>query len=277
MTRTAYVPAPVAAALSRLLAVGRAELTLLWRNKVALTSAVLIPTGSLYVLHRAMPATYGHSPGRSAATAPVLATGAVGLVLLFVVYATLVPAFVARREELVFKRLRTGQLLDIEILAGTALPAVLIAVVQCALIVGVGVAGLGVSAPADPVLLVVGVAVGIVVVCGLAAVTSVWTHSVELAQLTTMPLMLASVAGSGLVVPSSMMPDWLARVVKVLPLTPVMDVVRTAWVGSPDGTPKHLGTAALWGRGLPPAVAATAWAFVVLYATARVFRWEPRQ
>jgi ABC-2 type transport system permease protein len=47
--------------------------------------------------------------------------------LLPVVFYNVVIALVARREELVLKRLRTGEVRDAEILAGTAAPAVALA------------------------------------------------------------------------------------------------------------------------------------------------------
>jgi ABC-2 type transport system permease protein len=51
----------------------------------------------------------------------------VAFALLSAVYYNLVTALVARREQLVLKRLRTGESTDPEILAGTAAPAIAIA------------------------------------------------------------------------------------------------------------------------------------------------------
>ncbi|CAM5368949.1 Transport permease protein OS=Streptomyces tendae OX=1932 GN=GUR47_21955 PE=3 SV=1 [Streptomyces tendae] len=72
---------------------------------------------------------------------------AIGFSLLFAVYSALVGVFVVRREELVLKRLRTGELRDVEILSGSALPAVLSGLVQ-SLLLAVGCAVLlDLSAP----------------------------------------------------------------------------------------------------------------------------------
>lgn len=252
----------------RMVALGRAEMMMLIRNRTALTSALALPLGSLWLMHSATPSSFSTTNGDKLEAAPVLATGTIGMVLLFVVYSTLVSAYVARREGLVLKRLRTGQLADGEVLAGTALPAVVVALLQCAIVIGVGMTVLHVRAPADPLLLAVGVLLGTVLVAALAALSSALTRTVEMAQLTTMPLLLASVAGSGLIMPLAAMPERLADVCRLLPLTPVMETVRIGWLGADDGT---------WNAGLPHLAGAVLWTVIAVWAAARLFRWDPRK
>lgn len=268
--------APAAAGLRRLRALGRAELLLLARNRSALFSALVVPLLMLWALHDSLPRHYS---GRAAdlATAPVLASGSIGVVLLVVLYSTLVPAFVARREDLVFKRLRTGQLLDLEILGGTALPVAVIALVQCAVLIGVSTLAFGVRAPRNALLLALAVLLGFVLAVAFAAVTSIWTRTTEMAQLTTVPLLIVSVAGSGLVLPLAAMPHGMAAVCKWLPLTPVMELVRLAWLGSANGAAKPLGAAASWSAAVPYLGAALIWAAVAQHLLRRWFRWEPRR
>ncbi|MGV9252861.1 ABC transporter permease [Streptomyces sp. NPDC003697] len=252
----------------RVVALGRAEMMMLVRNRTALVSALALPLGSLWLMRSATPASFSSTNGDELEAAPVLATGTIGMVLLFVVYSTLVSAYVARREALVLKRLRTGQLADGEVLAGTALPAVVVALVQCALVIGVGMTVLHVRAPADPLLLATGVLLGTVMVAALAALSSALTRTVEMAQLTTMPLLLVSVAGSGLVMPLDVMPERLADICHLLPLTPVMETVQTGWLGADDGT---------WKAGLPHLGGAVVWTVIAVWGAARLFRWDPRK
>lgn len=102
----------------RLTALGRSELTLLRRNRAALSMALLMPAAMVFLLR----STLADADERSAAAlGRATLSGGIGLVLLLVVYMNLVSAYVARREELVLKRLRTGEAGDLEILAGTAL------------------------------------------------------------------------------------------------------------------------------------------------------------
>ncbi|MFI1657766.1 ABC transporter permease [Streptomyces sp. NPDC020472] len=268
MTADAF-PGPVSRR-SRMGALGHIELIMLLRNRSALVSALVLPLGSLWLLHTVTPSTFAAGDGERVAAGPALATGTIGMVLLFVVYSTLVGAYVARREALVLKRLRTGALTDGEILVGTALPAAGVAWAQCALVIGVGMTMLDVRAPASPELLVVGVAVGTVLVAALAACSAVFTRTVEMAQLTTMPLILVSVAGSGLAMPLEAMPSWAAEACRFLPLTPVMEVVRLGWLGTDGG-------AAAWSAALPQLGGALLWTGAAVWGARIWFRWEPRR
>ncbi len=146
-------------AARRTAALGRAELTLLGRNRTALATALLLPAGMVGAWS---PTLARLAPGGARVSAGELAVSSgIGFVLLFVVYYNLVTAYVARREERVLKRLRTGEPTDIEILAGTALPAVALALAQCAAMVAAGVALLHLPLPHRPELLLAGVALGV--------------------------------------------------------------------------------------------------------------------
>ncbi len=195
-----------------------------------------------------------------------LVTGGVGFVLLFGVYSTLVPAYVGRREELVLKRLRTGELRDAEILAGTALPAVGVALAQIVVLVAAGAAVLHVGAPRRPDLLAAGVLVGTALVVALAAASTPFTRTVEMSQLTTMPVLLVSAGGSGLFVPLEVLPHQVADVCRLLPLSPAVDLVRDGWLGGahPAALARDLATA-------------VAWTALAVFAVRRRFRWEPRR
>ncbi|WP_425435676.1 hypothetical protein, partial [Lentzea kentuckyensis] len=85
----------------RAVAVGQAELTLFWRNKTALFNSLALPL----LLAPALMAA-ANAEGKP------LIVGLIGFVLVMAVYYNLVTTFVARREELVLKRLRVGELTD---------------------------------------------------------------------------------------------------------------------------------------------------------------------
>ncbi len=252
------------AATSRLTALGRAELTLLVRNRTTLTVGLLMPSMMIVLMTTTLDQMDLGRAGMSVGEAAM--TGGIGMVLILVVHLNLVSAYVARREELVLKRLRTGEVPDLEILAGTALPAAGLALAQCVLMVVVGVAFLDVGAPRRPALLVVGVLVGIVLLAALAAATSAVTRTVESAQITTMPMFLISLPCSGLFLPLELLPDKVASVCELLPLTGAMTLVRAGWLG---GAGSHELSGA--------AVTALAWAVISVFAVQRWFRWEPRR
>jgi ABC-2 type transport system permease protein len=248
----------------RVTALGRAELTLLWRNRTAMLTALLLPFGMVAMLR---PTIAQMNLGRTGLDANAVSiSGGIGFVLVIVVYYNLVTAYVARREELVLKRLRTGEPTDLEILAGTALPAVAVALAQCTALVASGALLLDLGAPRRPDLLVAGLALGVVLLAALAALSTVITRNVELAQITTLPLLVLSVAGSGLLIPLDTMPDLLAHLCRLLPVSPVMELVRAGWLG---GVGAHDVLGALG--------TALAWTVLAVFAVRRWFRWEPRR
>ncbi|TQK45572.1 ABC-2 type transport system permease protein [Streptomyces sp. SLBN-118] len=252
------------ATAGRLAALGRAELTLLVRNRTALFVALLMPALMVAPIKSTLDQLDLDKAGMTVAGTAM--TSGIGMVLVLVVHLNLVSAYVARREELVLKRLRTGEVPDREILAGTALPATGLALAQCVLIVVAGVAFLGVGTPERPELLVLGVLLGMVLLAALAAVTSAVTATVESAQITTLPMFVTSFMGSGLFIPLDVLPQNVASVCELLPVTGVMTLVRAGWLGGVD-TPDVLRAA----------LTALAWTALSVFAVQRWFRWEPRR
>ncbi|EST28351.1 hypothetical protein M878_22630 [Streptomyces roseochromogenus subsp. oscitans DS 12.976] len=248
----------------RLWALGRAELTLLGRNRGVVLTALAVPLLLPFSVRPAMDQLDLKKQGLTLGT--TLLTAAIGFSFLFAVYTSLVNAFVARREELVLKRLRTGELSDAEILTGTALPALVIGLAQ-ALVLCVGCAALlHLGAPRAPYLILPGLVAGYLVSAALAALTASFTRTVESAQVTALPLMFLSMLGSGITFPTEVMPDKLAAVCELLPLSPAIRLVRGGWTGQLSGY-EALGALAT----------ALAWTILAVFAVRRWFRWEPRR
>jgi ABC-2 type transport system permease protein len=72
--------------------------------------------------------------------------------------------------------------------------------------------------------------------------------------------------GSGITVPTEVLPDRLASVCALLPLSPAIRLVRGGWTG-------HLSAY----EALGATATALAWAVVAVFAVRRWFRWEPRR
>lgn len=234
----------------RAVAVGQAELKLFWRNRMALFNSLVLP---VLIVPLLMSVDADGVP---------LVIGLMGFVLLMAVYYNLVTTFVARREELVLKRLRVGELTDPEILLGASLPSVVVALVQMALFAVIVGVMTGVAMPSRPWFLVVGVVGGVIVFVLLAAASSAFTRTVEMAQVTSLPVLMACVLGSGLMIPLSAVPDNVASVLRLLPLTPVLDLLRAGWADGPV---------------LRPLIVLTVWIVLGIYAVRRWFRWDPRR
>ncbi|MFI8092926.1 ABC transporter permease [Streptomyces sp. NPDC086080] len=250
--------------MSRMTALARAELTLLGRSKGTLFAALFVPL--VLPLSARETAREMDLAGAGLTIGTMLLPAAVGFSLLFAVYSALVGSLVARREELVLKRLRTGELRDGEILAGSALPATATGLVQSLLLAGGCVILLDMSAPPAVYLSVLGLLLGLVLCVGLAAVTAAFTRTSESAQVTPLPLMFLSMMASGMMIPLEILPDKVAAVCEFLPLTPVMTLVRGGFTGDLSA-----------GGALGAVAVAVAWILVAVFAVRRWFRWEPRR
>ncbi|MFB6676909.1 ABC transporter permease [Streptomyces sp. NPDC056390] len=251
-------------AAGRMRALARAELTLIGRSKGTLFTAVFVPLVLPFSVRSSIDSM--DLKGAGLTVGSVLLPSAIGFSLLFAVYSALVGVYAARREELVLKRLRTGELRDAEILAGAAVPSVAIGLAQSLVLVTACTALLDVGAPQAPYYAALGLLLGLVMWPALAAVTASFSKSVESAQVAAMPLLLLSMLGSGTVVPLEVMPDRLASVCELLPLTPVITLVRGGWTGDLSAY-DALGAVAT----------AVAWTVLAVFAVRRWFRWEPRR
>ncbi|MBY8869329.1 ABC transporter permease [Streptomyces sennicomposti] len=269
MSDTVTAPAPArtraahTTARGRMAALARAELTLFVRTKSTLVSAVFVPLALPLSVHSVTDRMKLADAGLTAGL--VVLPAAVGFSLLFAVYSTLVGVFVARREQLVLKRLRTGEARDAEILAGAAVPAVVTGLAQSLILAAACTALLDLPAPHAPQLAVAGLLLGLALAVALAAVTSGLTRTAESAQVTAIPLVLVSMLGSGVMVPLELLPDTAARICELLPLTPVITLVRGGWTGELSG-PEALRALAV----------ALAWTAAAVFAVRRWFRWDPR-
>ncbi|MFF5014034.1 ABC transporter permease [Streptomyces sp. NPDC001165] len=259
MSTLAWAPAG-----RRLRALARAELALLGRNRGVVLTALVMPLALPFSVRPALDQIDLKKEGLSVGA--VMMTAAIGFSFLFAVYTSLVNAYVARREELVLKRLRTGELSDAEILTGTALPAVGLGLAQALLLCAGCAVLLHTGAPKAPYLTLLGLAAGLVLSAALAALTASVTRSVESGQVTALPLVFFSMIGSGIAIPTEVLPDRLASVCELLPLSPAIRLVRGGWTGELSAY-EVLGAVAT----------ALAWTVVAVFAVRRWFRWEPRR
>ncbi|MBB3677726.1 ABC transporter permease [Modestobacter versicolor] len=269
MTTTLTTPTTTGPSRARrVAALARGETRLLLRNRTAVVNSVLLPL----LLVAAVPAM---DLGGDVPLGPQLLSTAVGVTLVFLTYYNLVSTYVARREDLVLQRMRTGELTAPEVLLGTAVPSLLISLGQV-VVVAVGVAVLGEwSAPVEYLLPLVAVLLGTAVMTVLAAASTLFTRTPESAQITTLPLMVATTSLSGLLYPISSFPDWLSTVARLLPVTPVIELLQLGLAGRTwDGEVVDAGGA--WAAAPLPLAVLAGW-LVIGGVAARGFRWAPRR
>ncbi len=254
--------------LRRTASLTRWNAVLLTRNRLAFFYAVglpLLPLALLLTGERGSP-TVG-------------AGGIVTMLLtisLFPVYYNVLAQFVNRRDELVLKRMRTGETRDAELLVSIALPGAISALVLSAAAVPIS-AALDQPLPVNPVLYAALALLAVTMFTALAYWTAAWTRNAEAAQLTSLPIILLASAGpmTG-TIPD--MPELLRDVLARTPGAAMADLLRAGWFGldGPSATEATLTFAETWGQAAEPLVVIAAWTLAAVALARRSMRWEPR-
>ncbi|MGY1845726.1 MULTISPECIES: ABC transporter permease [unclassified Blastococcus] len=256
--------------LRRTLALAGAETRLYLRNRTAVVNSAVLPL----LLVAAVP-LLGFGDG-AVPVGPRLLVSAIGVMLVFLTYTNLLTTFVARREDLVLQRMRTGELTGAEVILGTATPTLLITVGQVVL-VGAGIAVLGEWAmPVDVVLPLVALIGGGALMLLLAAASTAFTRTPESAQITALPLLLVSTTLSGLFFPLSVLPDPLATAARFLPLTPAVELSQLGLAGQ-TWSGEAVDWAGAWSAATLPLAVLAGWLVVAGVLARRGFRWAPRR
>jgi ABC-2 type transport system permease protein len=241
---------------------------LLSRNRLAFIYAAVMPALPLVLL-------FTGERGEPSVGAGAIVTMFL-VVALFPVYYNVLSQFVSRRDELVLKRMRTGEIRDGELLASIALPGAISALVLSAIAVPIA-AALGQPLPVNPVLYAALAVLTVTMFTAFAYWTAAWTRSAESAQLTSLPIIILASLGPM----TTAIPDMSDRLRDLLSLTPgaaMSELVRIGWFGF-DGPTAHEATlsfADTWGQALHPLLVMAVWTYVAVVLARRSLRWEPR-
>lgn len=254
--------------LRRVGSLTRWNAVLLARNRLAFFYAVvmpLLPLALLFAGERGSPTV-----GANAVVTMLL------VIALFPVYYNVLAQFVSRRDELVLKRMRTGESRDAELLASIALPGAMSALALSAVAIPIS-AALGQPLPVNPMLYAALAVLAIVMFTAFAYWTAAWTRNAEAAQLTSMPIIiLASLGPLTSTVPD--MPDRLRDILSLTPGAAMSDLVRVGWFGldGPGADEATLSFAETWAQAAGPLAVMVAWTFLAIVLARRSMRWEPR-
>lgn len=249
-----------------------------WRNRRSTFIGFLLPV--LLTVAVATPVR-----GREIGGVPAGAYVTLGFVgfALVTSFINLLNGLVARRDDLVLKRLRGTEVPPSAVLAGQFGAAGAVLLVQTVLLGALAVGWFDAPLPADPLLLLLALAAGFALFALLAAALSGLTPSAEAAPLVAMPVLLLSMFAGGVASPLASLPDWLQAPAHALPLSPVVETLRTAWFGRAFGTETwsggplpDLATLATWPHAAGALALLAAWTAGAALLTRRLFRWEPR-
>jgi ABC-2 type transport system permease protein len=213
-------------------------------------------------------------------------TGFLAFALFFSVY-NLVNAVTSRRDALIYKRLRSSSLPDSSIFAGEGLAAVVPSCCVTVVLTLFGVIFLHSGAPDNIPLLVLGVALGSVMFSMLAIGISGILPSADTSMWVVTPVMVLFMFCSGIYFPLSGLPHPMGQVAAYLPMSPVVSVLRTAYLGQDFAS--HNALMHLVRPGAPvdffgafraslgPVCIMLAWTAIGFALAKKLFRWDPKR
>lgn len=260
--------------LRRILSIARAEATLLLRNRSALMTGLLLGPGMAGFL--ALVNVGNDIPLDASYTSYVICILLTWSVLMTVYY-NLTTIFVTRREDRVFKRLSTGEATGWDAVIAAAVPATVIVVAQMVLGGIVAAVAFGVPVFTNPLFVLLGIVVAIVVSVALAAASSSFTTTVEAAQYSTMPVFLILGLASGAMFPLTGMPDVLQTIAAFTPLNAANELLMMGLNGTNMAGEATTGFLSSFGDSLLALESMVIWLLLSVVAARRAMRFEPRR
>ncbi|WP_152363433.1 ABC transporter permease [Microlunatus speluncae] len=253
--------------LRRVRSLAGAESRLLVRNRTALVNVILLPLGMV-----ALFATIGGGDALGVTVLTMIACAG----LTFVVYYTLITSLVARRQDLVLKRLKSGESPTWVIMTGMAVPLLIVLLAQLVLGIAAAAAIGDLSTMINPVLLPIALILGTATWTLLAIASTSFTRTVEAAQITTLPMIFVPLFLSGISIPLQFLPELLQQIAQFLPLSPVVELFRLGLTGAgADGA--RLSLPETFQAAIRPVLIMLGWIVVGAVWARRSFHWDPRR
>ncbi|MGO1056224.1 ABC transporter permease [Crossiella sp. CA198] len=237
---------------------GLTELKLLLRKKINAASVLGVPVAMCVV-------AYSNDRPDTAAGWGSMFAHSFMIVLLVSTFLVSTTVFTARRQSLVLKRMRTAEITDAALIAGMVTPLIVVTLAQMLGYLAFCVA-IGAPLPENPLLALGGILLGAAIALLAGAATASLSSSVEVTQITAMPLLVAALGG----MIATFADSDLARTLGMLmPLNGPTDMLAKGWGGGGAGI--QLPEIALI---LPAGIALSAVVLGVI--TVRFYKWEPR-
>jgi len=170
---------------------------------------------------------------------------------------------VQQREKGILKRLNATPLPRWTLVGSNVVVRLLIAAAQTAIIVGIGIAVLGVEVIGNWALIAGFVVLGALTFTSVGYVAASFARTEESATGIVSAIQFPLMFLSGIFFPLEVMPEWLRGVATFLPLTYLGDALRQTMVGGAPFAPLPIDALVLGG-----------WLVVTLAISARYFRWQ---
>lgn len=238
-----------------------------WRNRQSQFSTLLLPVLFLVIFASIFGNNTVMAPGGSITVSQSYVPGIIAYGLIAAAFANLAISVVRNREAGIYKRRRATPLPASAVIASRALAAVLTALAITVVLLVIGWAAYGVSIPGRTApAFVLDLIVGAAAFCCLGFAMASLIGNVDAAQPVIMATVLPLSFISGVFIPLSELPHWLADIGKVFPIERLTATLLTAY------NPHTTGTGLRWGD----LAVLAAWGAAGLIIAVRRFRWLPR-
>jgi ABC-2 type transport system permease protein len=240
----------------------RVQQLLFWRNREAAFFSFLFPIILLVLLG----SVYGDEPIEGVKAATYLLVGLLGYGVAATAFASLAITLVVRREAGLLKRVRGTPLRPAAYLAAVIGSMVVVIALQVVAQLLIGVYLLGADWPAASGSFAVAILLGAAAFAALGIAVTGIVQSAEGSSAVVNAIYLPMAFISGAFFSTKEMPGFLEAISEVLPLTYLLDVIRSTFIDG-EGLDSSIG----------PLTAVAFWGLFGLLVAIRMFRWEPRE
>ncbi len=271
MTTASTHPGPAAGTRRQLpLLIGhqfRFDLRCFGRNTQGVFFTLLMPVLFLVILASIFRDTTVKVPGGTMKESVYYVPGLIAYGVIAAAFSNLALSVVRNRESGIYKRRRATPLPASAIIASRAAVAVLTALAMTVVLLVIGWAAYGASIPGRTApAFVLDVIVGAAVFCCLGFAAATLIGNVDAVQPVIWATVLPLCFISGIFIPISELPTWLARIGYVFPVHPLAAALLTAY------NPHTTGSGLNWGY----LAILAAWGVAGLIIAIRRFSWLPR-
>jgi ABC-2 type transport system permease protein len=240
----------------------RVQQLLFWRNREAAFFSFLFPIILLILLG----SVYGDEPIEGVKAATYLLVGLLGYGVAATAFASLGITLVVRREAGLLKRVRGTPLPPVTYLAAVIGSIVIVIALQVIAQLLIGVYLLDANWPAAPGSFAFAILLGAAAFAALGIAVTALVRTADGSSAVVNAIYLPMAFISGAFFSTREMPAFLEAISEVLPLTYLLDLVRSTFIVG-EGLESSTG----------PLAAVAVWGLFGLAVAVRMFRWEPRE
>jgi ABC-2 type transport system permease protein len=244
-----------------------ADLRCFRRNIQSVFFTLVLPVLFLVILASIFRNATVEVPGGTMQESVYYVPGIIAFGLIAAAFSNLTVTVVRNRESGIYKRRRATPLPASAVIAGRALVAVLTALAITVVLLVIGWAAYGANIPSRTApAFVLDVITGAIAFCCLGFAVASLISNVDAAQPVVQAIVLPLSFISGVFIPTSVLPSWLAGIGKVFPVEHLVAALLAAY------NPHTTGSGMRWGD----LAVLVAWGAAGLIIATRRFRWLPR-